>query len=102
MLTSKQISYLRSLSVNEPDVIQIGKDGVTPQVVIQTEQAIKARELIKGKVLNNSLETARSAAETLAAAIRCEVVCTIGNKFILYKRHNKDPKIVLPKTAKKK
>ncbi len=57
MLTSKQISYLRKLSVDEPDIIFIGKEGVTDEVITQTRDAINARELIKGKVQKNSMET---------------------------------------------
>lgn len=102
MLTSKQISYLRGLSVHEPDIVFIGKDGVTDEVINQARDALLARELIKGKVQNNSMETPREAAEAIAEIIRCEVVCTLGNKFILYKRHPKNPKIELPSKSKKK
>lgn len=102
MLTSKQISYLRSLSVNEPDIVYIGKDGVTDAVIDQARDALLARELIKGKVQNNSMETPLEAAQAIAEAIRCEVVCTIGSKFILYKRHPKNPKIELPSKSNKK
>lgn len=97
MLTSKQISYLRKLSVDEPDIIFIGKDGVTQTVIDTARDAVAARELVKGKVQKNSLETPEDVARQLAQAIRCEVVCTIGSKFVLYKRHNKNPKIELPK-----
>lgn len=102
MLTSKQISYLRGLSVDEPDIVFIGKDGVTGEVIGQARDAIAARELIKGKVQNNSMETPLGAAQKIAVAIKCDVVCTIGNKFILYKRNNKKPKIELPTKAGKK
>ena len=102
MLTSKQISYLRGLSVNEPDIIFVGKEGVTGEVIGQARQAIDARELVKGKVQKNSLETPLEAAQAIAEVVHCEIVCTIGSKFILYKRNNKNPKIELPSKAKKK
>ena len=97
MLTSKQISYLRKLSVNEPDIVFVGKDGLTEEVIIQARDAIAARELIKGKVQQNSMEDPKEVAEKLSEVLKCEVVCTMGNKFILYKHHNKHPKIQLPK-----
>ena len=56
MLTSKQRSHLRKLAMDIPDIIFVGKDGVTEQVIVQTRDAIIARELIKGKVQNNSME----------------------------------------------
>ena len=102
MLTSKQISYLRSLSVNEPDIIYVGKEGVTGEVIGQARDALEARELVKGKVQKTALESPLEAAQAIAEVIHCDVVCTIGSKFILYKRNNKNPKIELPSKAKKK
>ena len=102
MLTSKQISYLRKLSVEEPDIIFIGKDGVTDEIIMEAKVAIKARELIKGKIQKNSMETPLEAANMIAESIKCDVVCTIGNKFVLYKCNAQKPKIKLPKQAKKK
>ena len=87
MLTSKQRSYLKKLAIDIPDIIFIGKDGVTPQVMIQTRDAIIARELVKGKVQNNSSTNADDAARELAASTKSDIVCTIGNKFILYKKN---------------
>ena len=54
---------------------------------------LEARELVKGKVLENSLLSAREGAEALAKATRAEVVQVIGTKFILYRQsHKKDKK----------
>ena len=60
-----------------------------------------ARELIKGRVLENSLLTARDAADALAEMCAAETVQTIGSKFVLYKRNAKEPKITLVKEKKK-
>ena len=62
---------------------------------------LKARELIKGRVLENSLLTAREAADALAEACDAETVQTIGSKFVLYKKNAKEPKIALVKDKKK-
>ena len=65
---------------------------------------LEARELVKGKVLENSLLSAREGAEALAKATRAEVVQVIGTKFVLYRpSHNKEKKdkIVLVKPAKR-
>lgn len=96
MLTSKQRSYLRKLAMDIPDIIFIGKDGITDEVIIQTKDAIVARELVKGKIQQNSLEEVENAARVLADATKSEVVCTIGNKFILYKKNLMKTKIELP------
>ena len=71
----------------------------------RTDLALEARELIKGRVLENSLMSAREAAEALAPRTRSEVVQVIGTKFVLYRpSHKKDlkNKIVLVADKKKK
>ena len=102
MLTSKQRSYLKKLAIDIPDIIFIGKEGITPQVIVQTRDAIVARELIKGKVQNNSLETVDDVARELAQATKSEIVCTIGSKFILYKKNLLKTKIDVPTKNPKK
>ena len=101
MLTSKQRAYLRSLAADMETIIMIGKEGMSDAIVTSAREAISARELIKGKVLvETSPITPRDAAEYIADCINCEVVQVIGSKFVLYKRHPKEPKIVLPKAKK--
>ena len=63
----------------------------------RTDLALEARELIKGKVLENSLLSSREAAEALASATRSQVVQVIGKKIVLYKEGKKEKKkIFLP------
>jgi Predicted RNA-binding protein containing KH domain, possibly ribosomal protein len=102
MLTSKQRSYLKKLAIDIPDIIFIGKEGITPQVIVQTRDAIIARELVKGKVQNNSLEDVDDVARELAKATKSDIVCTIGNKFILYKKNLLKTKIEIPTKNQKK
>lgn len=101
MLTSKQRAYLRGLAAAEDTIVIIGKGGITENIVIQMNDALKARELVKGRVLENSLLTAREAADALSETCRAEVVQVIGSKFVLYKRNEQKPKIELPKARKK-
>ena len=96
MLTSKQRSYLIGLSNQLDPVIQIGKNGVSPEAVISAEEAFNTRELVRGAVMKMAPETPREAAETLAGRTRSQVVMVIGRKFVLYKPFKENPKIVLP------
>ena len=83
----------------------VGKEGIGDNLVKQTNDALEARELIKGKVLENSLLSPREAAERLAPLTRSEVVQVIGTKFVLYREsHKKDKmdKIVLVRDKKKR
>ena len=100
-ITSKQRAYLRGLAMNEDTIIQIGKGGVTDNLVMSVVDALKARELVKGKVLESSMLTAREACEELCERCGAEPVQCIGTKFVLYRRNGKDPKIELPKGRKK-
>lgn len=100
-LTSKQRAQLKGLAMTEDTIIQIGKGGISENTLTQVKDALKARELIKGRVLENSLLGAREAAEELAEKCAAEVVQTIGSKFVLYKRNEKETKIVLVKEKKK-
>ena len=84
-------------------ILTVGKDGIGDNLVKQVNDALEARELIKGRVLENSMYTAREAAEELKVAARCEVVQVIGSKFVLFRyQHNKDKrKIELEKDRKR-
>ena len=95
MLTSKQRSYLRSLSQSLDTIFQIGKGGITEEICNQLSNALEARELIKARVLDNSGYTAKEAAEEIAEAIGCDVVSCVGTKFVLYKESEKKKRIVL-------
>ena len=103
-LTSKQRAQLRGIANGIDTILIVGKDGIGENLVKQANDALEARELIKGKVLENSLMSAREAAEELAPVTRSEVVQVIGTKFVLYREsHNKEKKdkIVLVKDKKK-
>ena len=99
-LTSKQRSQLRGMANALAPIVHIGKDGIGENLIKQTDDALEARELIKCRVLENSMLTAREAADALAQATRSEVVQVIGTRFVLYRQtHRKDKKdpIVLVK-----
>ena len=100
-ITTKQRAQLRGLAMAEDTIIHIGKGGITDSVIASVSAALKARELVKGKVLENSMLTAREACDTLAEACKAEQVQVIGTKFVLFKRNPNDPKIELVKDKKK-
>ncbi len=97
MLTSKQRAQLKGIAAGLDTIVQIGKGGITENVINQVSGALKAREIIKGRVLENSLLTAREACDALSEACGAEQVQVIGSKFVLYKRNAKEPKITLVK-----
>lgn len=95
MLTSKQRSYLRSLSNTIEPIFQVGKGGISDNMIKQFSDALEARELVKATVLKNSEASAREICEEIAELTGAEVVQVIGNKFVLYKESEKHKEIIL-------
>ena len=95
MLTSKQRAYLRSLANSAETILQVGKEGISENLIKQVDDALTARELIKGKVLETAPGFACEIAHELAEQTNSDVVQVIGTRFVLYRRNPKDPKIVL-------
>ena len=68
--------------------------AVFPKTLIsQVNDALRKRELIKLRVLDNSMYTAREAAEEIASKTGADVVQVIGNRFVIFKRNPKEPVI---------
>jgi RNA-binding protein len=104
-LTSKQRAQLRGMANGLDVIVHIGKEGIGENLVKQASEALEARELIKCRVLENSMLTAKEACQELAKLTRSEPVQVIGTKFVLYREsHNREKKdkIVLVKDKKKK
>lgn len=95
MITTKQRAQLKSLANNLPAVFQIGKSGVNDKQTLQIDDYLRVHELVKFSVLDNSLYSAREAAEEIAEKIGAEVVQVIGSKVVLYKQNPKEPVIRL-------
>lgn len=96
MLTGKQKQYLKAIAVNFPAVVQIGKEGLLPSVIESAANALKARELIKVKVNQNSAEDIQDTASVLARELNCEVVQIIGHNCVLFKPKEKKSHYELP------
>ena len=95
MLTSKQRAYLRGLANGIPAIMQIGKGGISDNLVQTVSDALEARELIKLTVLENSMETPRAMADAIAEAVKADVVGVVGRKVILYRESVNHKKIEL-------
>ena len=96
MITSKQRAYLRGLANDYPVILQIGKGGITENLIKTVTDALEARELIKLHVLENSGEEPHDLANALANQIGADVVAVTGKKVVLYRRSSKKPVIELP------
>lgn len=88
--------------MNEDTIVQVGKAGITDSLIASVNAALTARELVKGRVLEASMLTAREACDALCQACQADPVQVIGTKFVIFKRNHGDPKIELVKDKKKK
>ncbi len=93
MLTSKQRAYLRGLGNTLEPIFLIGKGGVSDSMIKEIDAALEARELIKLKILNNSMEEPKEASHQIAEAVGADVVQVIGGKFILFRPSSENPQI---------
>ncbi|SIS36760.1 ribosome assembly RNA-binding protein YhbY [Salimicrobium flavidum] len=96
MLTSKQKKHLRKLSHDIQPIFQIGKGGVNSNMVVQIDEALEKRELIKVSILQNSMENPNEAAEEIAYDTGAEIVQVIGGTIILYRESEDNKEIKLP------
>lgn len=99
MITSKQRAYLRSMAHGIKPIFQIGKGGITDEIVTQLANAIEARELIKVHILESAFLDTKETCGEVADRLGAEPVQAIGSKFVLYKRaeNEKNRKIELPR-----
>ena len=95
MLNGKQKRYLRSLAVNEKAACQIGKDGLTENVILSIKESLKAKELVKIAVLKSCEADFNEIVIDACACSNADLVQTIGRCIVLYKP-SKEHKIILP------
>ena len=95
-MTSKQRAYLRGLANTIDPIFQIGKSGLSENLIKQLDDAIEARELIKISVLETAPESVRKLGEEIASSTNSILVQTIGNKITLYRSKKENSRIVLP------
>lgn len=89
-MTGKERAKLRALANNLEPILFVGKDGITENIIKQADDALTARELIKGSVQKNCEYTVREVADILASELGAEGIQAIGRKFTLYRKNEED------------
>ena len=89
MLTSKQRAELRSEANTLETTLMVGKGGVTESVIAEAATQLEARELVKGRVLEAALLSAREVSDTLCEALGADGIQCVGSKFVIYKKSQK-------------
>ena len=85
-MTGKERAAFRAQANHLEPLFQVGKGGMSDALIKQTDDALRARELIKVKVLlESSPITPRETADALAAATGADVIQVIGGVIVLYR-----------------
>ena len=85
MLTSKQRSEFRAQANSLETTLMVGKDGVTENVIAEADRLLTARELVKGKVLETALMSAREVSDAICEATGADGVSCVGYKFVIWR-----------------
>lgn len=85
MLTSKERAELRAKANSIETTLIVGKGGVGETLIADVENQLDARELVKGKVLEAAMMTAREVSDEICAATGADGVSCVGSKFVIYR-----------------
>ena len=85
MLTSKERSELRARANALETTLMVGKEGVTEAVAAEADRLLTARELVKGKVLESALMSAREVSEAICEETGAEGISCVGSKFVIWR-----------------
>lgn len=85
MLTSKERAELRAKANGLDTILIVGKGGVTENVIAEANTVLDARELVKGRVLESALMSAREVSDAICEATGADGVQCVGSKFVIYR-----------------
>ena len=94
-MTGKQRARLRGMANTLDTILYIGKDGISENTIRETEDALEARELIKGCVQQGAPVDAKTALTILCERTGAEPIQFIGRRFVLYRPSRENPKITI-------
>lgn len=97
-LTVKQRQFLKGIAHSLNPVVMIGEKGLTDAVIKEVSHSLDAHEIIKVRVLGDDRELRISIIEKLCGETGACLVQHIGKLLVLYRRNEKNAKIILPKS----
>ncbi len=89
MLSSKQRSELRAQANSLEVSLMVGKNGVSEQLISEAEAVLDNRELVKGRVLESAMMTAREVSDAICEATGADGVSTAGATFVIWRKSKK-------------
>lgn len=90
-MTSKERAELRAKANPLEPIFQIGKDGISDNLISQIDDALDVRELLKVRIhLETAPKKPKEFAQELADALGAEVIQVIGGVIVLYRKIDKE------------
>lgn len=90
MLNARDKKILRAQAQQYRSLFQIGKDGISDNLIATLDDSLRAHELVKLNLLKTAPLSTAEAAVMLAQATDSELVHSIGRTFVLYRRSKKN------------
>ena len=89
MMTSKERAALRGQANTIDVTLMVGKGGASETLIAEAEKLLEAHELVKGRVLEAAMLTAREACDALCEATGADGVQVVGGTFVIYRKSEK-------------
>lgn len=90
-MTSKERATWRAKANSLEPIIQLGKEGISDNLITQIDDTLDARELIKIRVhLETAPEGPKELAQQLAQRLQAEVIQVIGGIIVLYREADEE------------
>lgn len=89
-LNTKEKQNLKSRAHHLKPVIRIGNNGVSENVIAETNNALNTHELIKVHIEHDEREVRQEAAELLSEKTGAELVQKIGKIFVLFRENSEE------------
>ena len=91
-MTGKERAAFRKQANALDAIFQIGKEGLSGNMLAGIDNALNKRELIKLTVLENCDEDAKALCDTICRALGAEPIQCIGRKIVVYRRKPEEEK----------
>ena len=89
MLNNKQKRQLKSLGNTLRPLFNVGKDGISVNLIETLEDSLRAHELVKISVLKTCTTPVMEIALDIVSMTHSELVQVIGRTILIYKQSDK-------------
>ncbi len=97
MITKAQRQYLKGIANTTRPLVQVGKGGLTDNVLKSIDEILTAHEIVKVDVLASCEQTAEELSIEIASETRSDLVSVIGRKVTFYRKNREKTVIQLPR-----